>query len=159
MELAGIRLRVASRSARMKGNQQRLSPTGPYPESSHTCSCLKRLAACSGGTPCYAASSCFSHLHTRPSSGSMTSPTRRKPHLVKTRVRFRARVYPDRANLAVAESVGDQGSCRFCGVSLALIIGSDAIGNLDNAVGCWGALEATAADHGVTGPQYQGKSM
>ena len=60
----------------------------------------------------------------------MTSPTRRKPHLVKTRVRFRARVYPDRANLAVAESVGDQGSCRFCGVSLALIIGSDAIGNL-----------------------------
>src|SRR4051794_14205400 len=26
----------------------------------------------------------FSHLHTNPSSGSMTSPTRRKPHLVKT---------------------------------------------------------------------------
>ena len=41
---------------------------------------------------------------------------------------------PDNANLAVAESVGDQCLCRFCGVSIALVTGSDAIGDLDNAI-------------------------
>ena len=74
-------------------------------------------------------------------------------------VRFRERVCSDYANLSVAKSVVDQRCCCFCCVTLALMLGSHAISNLDHAIRPGRSLEAAFANDTPVDSMHQHKAV
>ena len=89
----------------------------------------------------------FSQRQTRPSSGSMTSPTWRKPHLVRTRVEAfgLGSVWAQTVRTFWVKAKFVRALGRFGCIAVVLMFGIDTVGDLDEAIG-WRTFEAALAD-------------